>query len=62
MDEVRWYNKSIAFKARYQLFYDVFLFGSVVRSEVGGADAKLYTPKYFLGKTTTFSGGFNVGF
>lgn len=62
MEEVRFERQSIRFEAGYELTHNGRLFAGLELQDVTGADAAKYVPGAYLGKTTTISGGFHVGF
>ena len=61
MDVVEWENKTITFKARYEIINDAFVFAEFINSNITG-DVTTYTPSFFHGKTNTVSLGMNFGF
>jgi hypothetical protein len=61
MDSVTWKSNSIGIDINYQVFNDIYLFGSYTRQHDTGEIEK-YTAPYFWGKTNTFSVGVNYGF
>jgi hypothetical protein len=64
IEQTKWKNNFISFKARYEIINDGFVFGGVDYGKVTGDSAyvEAYTPALFRGKTTTLNAGFNVGF
>lgn len=62
MEEVRFERQSIRFEAGYELTHNGRLFAGIELQDVSGADAAKYVPGVYLGKTTTISGGFMIGF
>jgi hypothetical protein len=61
MDSVTWKNQSLGIDVNYQVFNDIYLFGSYTWQHNTGEIEK-YTAPYFWGKTNTFSFGINYGF
>jgi hypothetical protein len=61
MDEVRYENQTIRLEAGYEIVHNGRLFAGLEMRDVTGPDAAIYVPSVFLGKTTTISGGFNIG-
>lgn len=62
MEEVRFKRQSIRFEAGYEVTHNGRVFAGVELQDVSGADAGKYVPAAYLGKTTTLSGGFQLGF
>ncbi|MCB2203148.1 hypothetical protein KQI65_00250 [bacterium] len=62
MESVRYENQTINLEAGYELTHNGRLFASLTLRDITGPDAALYVPAAYLGKTTTISGGFNIGF
>jgi hypothetical protein len=64
ISETKWENNSVAFKARYEVINDGFVFAGVEYGKINGDSAyvEAYTPLLFRGKTTTLSAGINFGF
>jgi hypothetical protein len=64
ISETIWKNNSAAFKARYEVINDGFVFAGVEYGKINGDSAyvEAYTPALFRGKTTTLSAGINFGF
>ncbi|MCB2197316.1 MAG: hypothetical protein KQH79_15760 [Bacteroidetes bacterium] len=61
MDSVEWENKTIAFRASYQVINDGYIFLNYVHSDISG-DLDKYTAPVFHGKQSTISLGANFGF
>jgi hypothetical protein len=61
MDTVEWENKTIAFRASYQIINDGYIFLNYVNSNITG-DLDKYTAPMFHGKQNTISFGANFGF
>jgi len=61
MDSVTWKTQSLGMDVNYQVFNDIYLFGSYTWQHNSGEIEK-YTAPYFWGKTNTFSFGVNYGF
>jgi hypothetical protein len=61
LSTITWYNKSVSFKASYQVFNDIFVFCGYTNSFVKD-DFGVYSPEYFRGNTNTFSFGMNWGY
>ncbi len=61
MDSVEWENKSVAFRASYQIINDGYIFLNYVYSNISG-DLDKYTTAVFHGKQSTISLGANFGF
>jgi len=61
MDSVEWENKTIAFRASYQIINDGYVFLNYVNSNITG-DLNKYTAPMFHGKQNTISFGANFGF
>lgn len=61
MDSVEWENKTIAFRASYQIINDGYIFLNYVNSNITG-DLDKYTAPMFHGKQNTISFGANFGF
>lgn len=61
MDTVEWENKTIAFRASYQIINDGYVFLNYVNSNITG-DVNKYTAPVFHGKQNTISFGANFGF
>lgn len=61
LSSITWSNKTVAFKASYQLFNDIYLFCGYSNSFVKD-DFKVYSPEYFRGNTNTLSFGMNWGY
>jgi hypothetical protein len=60
MDSITWKSVTAAFEVSYQVFNDVYVFGSYTyRHDTG--DIEKYTPVYFRNAEATFSFGLNVG-
>ena len=61
MENVEWENKSISFRANYQIINDGYIFLNYLHSNISGDQIK-YTAPLFHGKQSTFSFGMNFGF
>lgn len=61
MDTVEWENKSIVFRASYQVINDGYVFLNYVYNNISG-DLNKYTSPMFHGKQSTISLGANFGF
>ncbi|MFC2151800.1 hypothetical protein ACFLSE_04665 [Bacteroidota bacterium] len=61
MDSVEWENKSISFRASYQIINDGYVFLNYMNSNISGDQSK-YTASVFHGKQNTISFGANFGF
>lgn len=61
MDSVTWKTNIFGLEINYELFNDIYLFGSYTR-EVNSGEIEKYTAVYFRGKTNSFSFGVNYGF
>lgn len=61
MDSVTFENQRVSVDVNYQLFNDIYIFGSFAWQHNKGEIEK-YMPAYFRGETTTFSVGVNYGF
>ncbi len=61
MDSVEWENKTIAFRASYQIVNDGYVFFNYLNSNISG-DLDKYTASVFHGKQNTISFGANFGF
>jgi hypothetical protein len=62
MEEVRFKRQRIRFEAAYEIVHNGQFFAGVDLQDVSGADAANYVPAAYLGKTTTITGGFHIGF
>lgn len=62
INEERYSNKTIAFKASYQVINDGFVFIEAKRNSFGGPDKEIYTNPYFLAGDNIVSFGMNFGF
>ena len=71
LEEITWDNSTIELMVNYELVNNVYIFGSVAKSEIKGYDIdgfsadyylKLFTPEYFWGDQLTLSGGMTIGF
>ncbi|REJ84092.1 MAG: hypothetical protein DWQ44_13965 [Bacteroidetes bacterium] len=62
IDRVTWQASEYAFKARYQLLHDAWVFGSFTVSDHHGLFDETYTMPYFRGKLNTVNLGANIGF
>lgn len=62
LEEIRWQRKSVIGSITYQPINDLYINLGIERSDIKGADVKLYTPKFMQGKTTTIFGSINFGF
>jgi hypothetical protein len=61
MDSITWKSQSVGIDLNYQVFNDIFIFGSYTWQRHNG-DIEKYTTPYFRGITHTFSIGLNYGF
>jgi hypothetical protein len=61
MDSVTWKSQSFGIDVNYQVFNDIYLFGSYTY-EYNKGEIEKYTAPYFRGKTNTVSVGINYGF
>ncbi|TRX72608.1 hypothetical protein [Carboxylicivirga sp. M1479] len=62
INEERYSNQSITFKASYQIINDGFIFVEATNNSFGGPDKDLYTNPYYLKGDNIFSFGMNFGF
>lgn len=60
MEFVAWKNQTIEGTLRYEVINDGYIYARITRSEVNGNNS--YTPAFYQGNQTTFSGGINFGF
>ena len=61
MDSVEWENKTLGFRASYQIINDGYVFLNYLNSNISG-DVDKYTAPVFHGKQNTISIGANFGF
>ena len=61
MDSIAWENNTIAFKARYEIINDGYVYVGFEHSNISG-DVEKYTHPLWFGKTRTVSVGINFGF
>ncbi|WP_430811998.1 MULTISPECIES: hypothetical protein [unclassified Carboxylicivirga] len=62
MNEVRYKNASITFKAAYQIINDGFIFVEATRNSFDGPDKEIYSNPYYLSGDNILSFGMNFGF
>ncbi|MBS1636781.1 MAG: hypothetical protein JST26_12770 [Bacteroidetes bacterium] len=62
MQGAMWVNEQVYFKAQYEIINDVFIFGSCAYGNTNGLMLQTYSPAFYQGKTTTATGGVNIGF
>ena len=60
LDTINWHNTSIGLRGSYQIINDLYVWASIVYSDVSG-DVR-WSPEYFYGKKSTFNFGVTVGF
>lgn len=60
IDSINWHNTSIGLKGSYQVINDLYVWGSLVYSDVRG-DIR-WTPEYYFGRKSTFNFGVTFGF
>jgi hypothetical protein len=57
---VQWRNTTYGMKASWQIINDLYVWGSVIMSDISG-DVR-WSPEYFYGSKNTINGGVTVGF
>ncbi len=62
MEEVRFERQSIRLEAAYEIVHNGQFFAGIELQDISGPDAVKYVPAVYLGKTTTITGGFRIGF
>jgi len=71
LQDITWENKTITFKARYEILNNATVFVELIKSDIKGFDVDelpaqyyldKYTAPYFQGDQFTVSAGFNIGF
>lgn len=62
LESVEWENKTIRFRACYQIINDAYFYGEYRYSDISGNDLVKYTHPLWHGKTNTLSIGANFGF
>jgi hypothetical protein len=62
MSEVRFKRQSIRIEAAYEIVHNGQFFACVDLQDVSGPDDATYVPTAYLGKTTTITSGFHIGF
>ena len=60
LESIEWSNRSFGFNADYQVLNDMYVWMSVVRSDVSGDEALM--PDFYRGVKTTVNAGVTVGF
>ncbi|WP_439182980.1 hypothetical protein [Carboxylicivirga taeanensis] len=62
LNEERYKNQSISFKASYQIVNDGYIFVEATKNSFAGPDKELYTNPYYLDGDQILSFGMNFGF
>ncbi|MGE0561004.1 MAG: hypothetical protein AB7O47_04265 [Flavobacteriales bacterium] len=60
MESVAWQNQTIEGNLRYEIINDGYIYARITLSDISGNTS--YTPVFYQGNQTTFSGGINFGF
>jgi len=57
-----WSNSSAVARLQFEIINDLFVFGGVQLSNIGGLEMNKYTAPFYYGNTTTINFGINAGF